>query len=136
MGKIYWIAILICLLGFLILIQEVYNHKSNAKNSNIGFCIIKSTTNFPCPSCGSTRAVLLLLKGNLIDSIKLNPVGILIAGFLIFIPFVIVYDIIFGKKILEKIYNKSEQVLKNKKIFIGLIVVIIINWIWNIKKGL
>lgn len=136
MGKIYWIAILICLLGFLILIQEIYNQKSNAKNANIGFCIIKSTTNIPCPSCGSTRSAVQLLNGNIINAIKLNPFGLLIAGFLFFIPFFILYDIIFRKKILEKIYYKSEQVLKNKKIFIGLIVVIIINWIWNIKKGL
>jgi hypothetical protein len=36
-------------------------------------CVIKKITHFDCPGCGIQRSIIELLKGNLIESIKLYP---------------------------------------------------------------
>jgi hypothetical protein len=38
-------------------------------------CPFKLLTGFPCPGCGTTRAVAALLDGRLSDSIGFNPLG-------------------------------------------------------------
>jgi hypothetical protein len=99
-------------------------------------CLLKNFTNIPCPSCGSTRSVMLLTKGHFLDALLLNPVGYLIALIMIIFPIWIVGDIITGKFSCLQIYVKIESGLKNPKYLIPLAVLIMINWFWNIKKGL
>jgi len=51
-------------------------------------------------------------------------------------PIWIVADMIFRDNSLFKCYQKIENQLKKPKYAIPLILLVIINWIWNIKKGL
>jgi hypothetical protein len=39
------------------------------------FCLFKNFTGLPCPFCGSTRAALTLLHGDLPGALLLNPLG-------------------------------------------------------------
>ena len=36
-------------------------------------CIYKLATGHDCPGCGMQRAIILLLRGNLIESVKMYP---------------------------------------------------------------
>jgi hypothetical protein len=36
-------------------------------------CVFKGLTSFPCPTCGATRAVLLLSQGEAAASLSMNP---------------------------------------------------------------
>jgi hypothetical protein len=36
-------------------------------------CVFKGLTSFPCPTCGATRAALLLAHGEVIASLSMNP---------------------------------------------------------------
>ena len=36
-------------------------------------CLFASTTGLPCPGCGSTRAFLALLDGDIAESLRLHP---------------------------------------------------------------
>jgi cell division protein FtsW (lipid II flippase) len=98
--------------------------------------MIKYVTGFPCPSCGTTRAVQLLFKGDFIASVLTNPFGIIVSGSMLFLPFWIVIDLILKKETFYRFYNKMECLLKQKKIAIPLIILVVLNWIWNINKGL
>jgi hypothetical protein len=95
-------------------------------------CIFKNITNIPCPACGSTRATVLLLHGNIWESILMNPFGIITNILIIGSIFWMIYDIIKGR---ETFFVKM-KLNWDKRIKILLILIILINWIWNIKKGL
>ncbi|MDP2207253.1 MAG: DUF2752 domain-containing protein [Bacteroidota bacterium] len=97
---------------------------------------MKHTTNVPCPSCGSTRAIISLLKGNYLESLFCNPIGIMLAIIMIICPIWIFYDTLFQKDTLFNFYRKSEGIIRQKKIAISAIFLILLNWIWNIYKGL
>lgn len=49
-------------------------------------CLLKAWTGIPCPTCGSTRAVLAIARFEWLDAIRVNPlaafgvIGLLAAG--------------------------------------------------------
>ncbi len=98
-------------------------------------CVFKNATGIPCPSCGSTRAVLLLSKGDIVGAMLMNPIGILLGIILLTVPLWMLYDVLFQKETLLNFYRKTEQILKRKWIAIAVITLILANWIWNIYKN-
>ena len=129
-NKLYSLLLIACSAGFIYLLYQLYYPES----SEYSVCIIKNISGFPCPSCGTTRAVQLLFKGDFMGSILMNPFGIIISGILTLLPFWIVIDLILKKKTFYTFYNKMECLLKQKIIAIPLIILVILNWIWNINK--
>jgi Protein of unknown function (DUF2752) len=99
-------------------------------------CLFKNVTGIACPSCGTTRSVLHIAKGHFAEAILINPLGLLMAALMVILPVWIVYDLAFKKSSLYNSYRKFEAVLKIKWIAILLAILIILNWIWNIQKGL
>lgn len=99
-------------------------------------CIFKNATGIACPSCGSTRSVLLLSHGKLADALLLNPLGVIMAAIMLIAPFWLLYDVISKKDTLYSSYKKFENIVRIKWVAITLIILILINWAWNIQKGL
>jgi hypothetical protein len=99
-------------------------------------CVFKSVTGIACPSCGSTRAVSLIVNGQLTESILVNPLGIVVAAILLFFPLWLLYDLLLKKDSLYNSYKYFEQVLKIKWVAVIITGLILINWAWNINKGL
>lgn len=133
--KLYFILIIACLAGYVWLYFNLTENLT-ANTNEIGVCLIKHVTNIPCPSCGSTRSVLSLFHGNFKQAIYWNPLGILLVLIMIIVPIWIIFDYFAKKETLLKAYLKTETFLKNKKIALPLIMMMMINWIWNIIKGL
>lgn len=132
--KIYWILSLLTVGSY----AWVGYHLLHAHSSDAGtLCLFKATTGVPCPSCGVTRSVLLLLQGNVSEAIWTNPLGILAGVLLILIPIWIGVDLFRNRTSLLTFYTRSEEIIRAKKfIYIPLIVLVALNWIWNISKGL
>ena len=99
-------------------------------------CIFKYITTIPCPSCGVTRSIILLLDGRILDSIKLNPLGLLIFPALLIIPSLIVYDTTTRCDLLVQAIRNFEIFLNRKAIAIPLITLVLLNWTWNVFKHL
>jgi hypothetical protein len=133
-NKLYIILILACLTGYIWLYLSI--HPTSSGFDEVGVCIIKHTTNIPCPSCGSTRSIISLLMGNIKEAFLINPFGIIVAGIMVILPLWISTDLIRRKQTLLVQYNKMELFLKKPQHSIPLILLVIINWIWNIAKGL
>ncbi len=99
-------------------------------------CLIKSISGVPCPSCGTTRSILELLDGHFITSLQWNPMGLIVLLIMVISPVWILIDLLFKKESFLRFYGRAENQLKSKWIAIPAIGLVIINWIWNICKGL
>jgi hypothetical protein len=133
-NKLYIFLFITCLAGYIwIFIAMEFGINRNSQTS---VCLMKQITNIPCPSCGSTRAVISLIRGEFLNSLCINPFGLVIAVFMIVAPFWMIYDVITSKNSFIRFYRKLENLVRKKKIAILLIALILLNWIWNINKGL
>jgi hypothetical protein len=99
-------------------------------------CLFKNATGIACPACGSTRSALLVSGGHITDALLLNPLGIITAAIMLIAPFWLLYDVILKKDTLFNSYKKAENIIRIKWVAITLITLILINWAWNIQKGL
>ena len=133
-NKLYVLLSAACAAGY-VWLAITYN-KIVLNSIEPGICMFKRITSIPCPSCGSTRSVLSLLKGDFTGALLLNPFGIIIMAVLIISPVWISYDVISRKGTLYNSYIKAEHFLRRKWIAIPLILLVLLNWIWNIYKGL
>ena len=133
-SKLYTFLFIACIAGYIWL---YYGFTANITELNSAdVCLIKHVTNIPCPSCGSTRSVISILHGDFAKSFLINPLGFIIALIMIITPLWILLDLATKRKTLFDFYQKIERILKKPQYSIPLILLIVINWIWNITKGL
>jgi len=133
-NKLYLILLIACLAGYIWLYFGFKNEIT--ENNSVKVCVIKYVTNIPCPSCGSSRSVISLIKGDFISAFKFNPIGYLVAIIMIIAPIWILTDVIKKNQTLFDFYLKTEKYIRKQNIAIPLILLVIINWIWNIVKEL
>jgi hypothetical protein len=114
----------------------MYAVKKGHTESTFTPCFIKNVTGIACPSCGTTRAMIMLLQGNFRQSIMLNPLGLLSAMLLIVIPIWLILDLVTTKANLYNFFKASEKFVRNRYVAAILITLVAANWIWNIQKNL
>ena len=131
-NKLYLLLFIACFVGFIYLFYNLHY----SENTHFSVCVIKNVTGFPCPSCGTTRAVELLLQGKVQESLVANPFGILVTLIMAIVPFWISFDLLFKKETFYICYKKTEETLKIKWLAAVLIMLVLLNWIWNIYKGI
>jgi hypothetical protein len=86
--------------------------------SEATLCLFRNATGLPCPTCGSTRAVLAVVDGRLLDAVLLNP--------LMFVATVIGAVWLAG----GRIYSKN----RSSPFWIGMGVLLAVNWAWVIAR--
>ncbi len=133
-NKLYVILSTACGAGYIWLLINF--NKVVVHSGEPGICLFKRITTIPCPSCGSTRSVLSILNGDFATAILWNPFGLIIMGILIISPFWLIYDVLLKRDTLFRAYNHTEIILRRNFVAIPLILLVILNWIWNIYKGL
>ena len=132
--KPYFVLLGLCLAGYTWLAYNVFTIASEAAPS-VDACFIKQVSGIPCPSCGTTRSILALLSGDIANALWLNPLGLLAAVALITIPIWAFYDLVLRKSTLMRFYVKAESFIRRPVVAIPLILLVVLNWIWNITKG-
>jgi hypothetical protein len=66
-----------------------------------------------------------------------NPIGVLLALGLIVIPGWVVVDVVRKRDSLLRWYAKGERLFSgNKWIAVPAVALVVLNWVWNITKGL
>lgn len=132
---LYTLLLAGCFLGYGLLAFQMNQAIPDYKNQPV-ICLFKKVTGLPCPSCGSTRAVVDLLNGHVWDSIHHNPLGIIVFIILLMAPGWILFDLVFKKDTLHFFFKKLIAFIERKWVAIILIVLIVINWFWNYYKGI
>lgn len=137
-NKLYLIVISICLAGYIWIVYHLSKTEIivETDESNLGFCMMRSITGVPCPSCGTTRSVTALAQGQLAEALWWNPLGIIMFASMIAFPAWIVYDVIRRKDTFYKFFLNVENFFRNRPVAIVAITLVLINWIWNIFKFL
>lgn len=134
-NKLYFFILTACFLGY----SWLFFLKFFAvKTPEIDFtvCISKRITNLPCPSCGTTRAVTHFFYGDFLTSLYLNPFGIIVAGIMVICPIWIAFDFFKNTQTFYDFYLKMESKIRTRKILFLLVILVLLNWFWNIYKQL
>ncbi len=132
--KLYLFVILSAVTGYIWLFINSDIRFSSSYNEN-GICFIKSVFGFPCPSCGSTRSLIHLFKGEIIDAIKWNPLGIILFSIMTIFPIWILLDWIRRRSSFYNFYRGAELFMRQKYVATILAILLIANWVWNFYKG-
>ena len=132
-NKLYFLMAGFCGLGFLWIGLNLIE-ATHVEESSLTPCLFKNLTTFPCPSCGSTRALLAIIRGNFGKGFALNPVGYIYLVGLLVVQIWLLRDFLIKKDSLYQFYLKAEWVLKKRAVAIPAIALLIINWVWNFYK--
>ena len=108
-----------------------------ARGGTETICLFKRVTHVPCPSCGTTRALMELLHGNILASVSVNPLGVIMSAALLLTPLWIAIDLIRRDESLLRTYRSGEKMIAgNLWLSVPTACCVIANWAWNITKGL
>jgi hypothetical protein len=122
------------LVGYAWLAWNIFENTRNDAMPTI--CMFKAITHLPCPSCGTTRSLILLARGEVWNAIMINPFGLILALALVIIPLWIFIDILRKRDSFFRSYISAEKLLTQKMwLAIPAITIVLINWFWNIVKG-
>jgi len=133
-NKLYFFLFIACIAGYIWLFYNITGF--NTTNNTVGVCVFKKITTIPCPSCGTTRSIVSLLQGHFSQALYTNPLGIVVFVIMLVLPFWILADFLLKKTTLFDFYKKTEIWLRKPQITIPSILLVLINWIWNIIKQL
>lgn len=105
-----------------------------SQHSSFTICLFKRMYGIPCPSCGSTRCLMRLMKGDLSGLWEANPLGAFLGVAGVLATICLLFDLIRGTSHLQQVYRIMERMaVRWKWIFI---VLLLLNWFWNIYKDL
>lgn len=94
-------------------------------------CPFKQITGYPCPTCGSTRLVMALFRGDLVSAFLSNP-GLFVSGTILSLWFGYgIFSQLSGKRLSVKLSSAEVVGLK-----IVLVVLVLLNWIYLILAGI
>jgi len=130
--KFYIFILISCLVGYIWLLFSFYH--TNKSHNDFEVCLIKHVTNIPCPSCGSTRSVLSIFQGRVLEAFFINPIGLILALTIVITPVWAIVDLFIKAESLFLFYKKAEVFFRRKSVAIPAVILILSNWIWNIYK--
>ncbi|WP_185215820.1 DUF2752 domain-containing protein [Sphingobacterium mizutaii] len=130
-SRLYITTGIVCFIGIIWLLLDYY------ASANITLCPVKLVTGYPCPSCGTTRSISALFNGQLKDAFMINPLGIVSSIIIMAVLVLMLLDLVAKRDCYYKVYNQVEKFLQQHKAFSAILVILVIlNWAWNISKGL
>lgn len=93
-------------------------------------CLFKMLLHVPCPSCGATRAVMAVFRGDVVEAFCLNPLGLLLAAGLVLLPVWLLADLLRRRATLYRLFLRMDKLLQRRRVFVVFVCVILVNWAW------
>lgn len=133
--RLYLLVLIACAAGYAWLYYAIAHEHHAGEKAGIG-CLFRQLTGLPCPSCGITRSLILILKGDPVAGLALNPLCLPVLAIMVIAPVWIGMDVLRGSRSFMTFYSKAERQLCRKQIAVPAIILIAANWCWNIIKEL
>jgi Protein of unknown function (DUF2752) len=94
-------------------------------------CAFKTVTGLPCPTCGVTRTVIALSRGDLDRAMFLNPLAAIACGF------GLIYLLYAAGVLALRLprFRPTVSATGARRVRIAAITAIAVNWIWLIATG-
>ena len=83
-----------------------------------------------------TRSASALIAGRWQEGLYTNPLGVVVLVWLIITTLWLLYDALVWRNTLQQAYKRAGRILQKRYVWIPLAVLIALNWVWNIQKGL
>jgi len=131
--KLYLLILGFALAGYSWVILNHYLLNTNKPTLNV--CLFRQATGIPCPSCGTTHAVLSITKGDFRQALDENILGFPAALMLVIFPVWILIDLFRKKESFYRFYFWAEYFLRKKWVAYFALVFLLANWGWNIYKN-
>ncbi|MDP1677836.1 MAG: DUF2752 domain-containing protein [Bacteroidota bacterium] len=132
---LYFLTLSLSLVGYVWLSWNLFEQSEMRDTPTL--CLVKHITGIPCPSCGTTTAMIELVHGNFFSSLIINPFGLMMMAVLIIFPGWIIADLLRKRESFFRFYRWFETILQQRRwVSVPAVLVVVINWIWNISKGL
>lgn len=130
-NKFYLTAGLFIAAGWLWFLWSV----NTGMHTGTSLCIFRNITGHPCPACGSTRSVQMIVSGELKDAFLFNPLGYIVATGMLLLPAWTLYDLITQRNSAYHAFLAFDRKVKERPLLLAFILIpIILNWIWNLNK--
>lgn len=127
--KIKWLVLFLLLVGLGYTMVRAFGDALQGPE----MCLFKRVTGWPCPSCGSTQAVVHLWHGHFWESILSNPLGIIV--FVAAWPtlLVLLRDAVDGGERFEHMLDFIHRVLQSRPwLYFVLAACVAAIWCWKI----
>jgi hypothetical protein len=106
----------------------------NANKPAVNVCLFRNVTGIPCPSCGTTHAVISIATGDFRKAFYENILGFPAAAMLLVFPLWILTDLLFKKESFYRFYRKTEIFLRKKWIAYAALGLLMVIWVWNVYR--
>jgi len=133
-NRLYSLLLIACIAGYIWTFLNM--HETHNAHLPMQVCMFKYVTDIPCPSCGATRSIIAALTGHYLTALTINPIGFIIALIMLCAPLWVIVDLLRGSSSLFNFYRKMELRLQKPQYSIPMVALVLINWVWNINKGL
>ncbi len=117
--------------GFIIAFYLVITADFPTVENHVSYCMIHHATGYPCPACGTGRAMIFLRYGEFYSALLYNPLAYILLVLSLIAIVVMIKDLIKGeRKMIELLTTKVHPL-----VIIAIFIFTVVNGIWNIYKG-
>jgi hypothetical protein len=128
--KLYSLVLVLSAAGYLWI---GYNY-NKSKEEGVIVCPFRRVTGVPCPSCGTTEAIVMAAKGNVLGALTINPLVSVASIMITLFPLWVLFDLTFRKSSYLRFYLWIESKLRVKLFAILAVSIVLAVWAWNIYR--
>jgi len=130
--KLYLFILFLAFAGYSWIILNHYLLQAN--KSVVSVCLFRNVTGIPCPSCGTTHAVISIATGDFRKAFHENILGFPVAAMLLVFPLWILIDFLLKKESFYGFYKRTEMVVRKKWIAYLFLLILLAIWGWNLFR--
>jgi hypothetical protein len=128
--KLYSLVLVLSAAGFFWI---GYNY-NKTKEEGIVVCPFRRVTGIPCPSCGTTEAIVMAAKGNILGALTINPLVSVASIMVTIFPLWVLFDLTFRRSSFLSFYRWIENKLRLKLFAVIAVSIVLAVWVWNIYR--